>query len=161
VVETGLHPLNYIERDGEAKRAAARMVVVGFLFFSLSGAARCKDANSDVRWVDADIVLMNPQIPLDVFIPPSPEFDDVNMLVTHDRHGLNNGCFLIRVSPWAIKLLSGVIAYHNFRPEVELKYTEQSALEAMINDVSQPLLSPSVLVPLPSPYRELSIPSSH
>jgi hypothetical protein len=101
---------------------------------------------------------MNPQIPLDIFIPPSPEFSDVNMLDTHDRHGLNNGCFLIRVSPWAIKLLSGVIAYHNFRPEVELKYTEQSALEAMINDVSQPLLPPSIPV---SPHHTTNFQSPH
>jgi hypothetical protein len=104
---------------------------------------------------------MNPQIALEVWMRPSPALVGVSLLVTNDGHGLNNGCCVFGVSPWAIKLLSGVIAYHNFRPEVELKYTEQSALEAMINDVSQPLLSPSVLVPLPSPYRELSIPSSH
>lgn len=79
---------------------------------------------------------MNPQIPLDIFIPPSPEFSYVNMLVTNDRHGLNNGCFLIRINPWAVKLLSAVIAFHTFKPEVELKYSEQSALEEMIEDVS-------------------------
>ena len=78
---------------------------------------------------------MNPQIQLDIFIPPTPEFSYVNMLVTNDRHGLNNGCFLIRINPWAVKLLSGVIAFHSFKPEVELKYSEQSALEEMIEDV--------------------------
>lgn len=78
---------------------------------------------------------MNPKIPLDVFIPPTPEFSYVNMLVTNDRHGLNNGCFLIRINPWAVKLLSAVIAFHTFKPEVELKYSEQSALEEMIEDV--------------------------
>ena len=88
------------------------------------------------RWIDADIVVMNPNIPLEIFIPPSPEFSYVNMLATNDRHGLNNGCFLIRISSWAVKLLSGVIAFHNFKPDVELKYSEQSALEEMIEDVS-------------------------
>ncbi|RDW64042.1 hypothetical protein BP5796_10544 [Coleophoma crateriformis] len=85
-------------------------------------------------WNDADIVIMNPNIPLDVFIPPQPEFDYVNLLVTNDRNGLNNGVFLIRVNDWSVKLLSGIISYHFFRPQVELKYTEQSGMEEMIED---------------------------
>ena len=92
------------------------------------------------RWIDADIVVMNPKIPLDVFIPPTQEFSYVNMLVTNDRHGLNNGCFLIKINPWSVKLLSAVIAFHTFKPEVELKYSEQSALEEMIGDVSIPFI---------------------
>lgn len=82
--------------------------------------------------------MMNPNIPLDIFIPPKPEFDYVNVLATNDRHGLNNGCFLIRINPWSVKLLSAVIAFHTFKPDVELKYSEQSALEEMIEDVSYP-----------------------
>jgi len=78
---------------------------------------------------------MNPQISLDLFIPPSPEFSYVNLLATNDRHGLNNGCFLIRVNAWAVKLLTATIAFHTFRPEVKLQYSEQSALEEMIEDV--------------------------
>ena len=93
------------------------------------------ELNSVCRWIDADIVVMNPQIPLDVFIPPGPEFNYVNVLVTNDKHGLNNGCFLIRINPWAVKLLSAVIAFHTFKPEVKLQYSEQSALEEMIEDV--------------------------
>lgn len=88
------------------------------------------------RWNDADIVIMNPNIPLDIFIPPKPEFDYVNMLVTNDRHGLNNGVFLIRVNDWAVKLFSCIIAFHTFKPEVKLQYSEQSAMEEMIEDVS-------------------------
>lgn len=87
-----------------------------------------------ILWIDADIVVMNPLIPLDVFIPPPEEFGYVNMLVTNDRHGLNNGCFLLRVSPWSVKLLTGIISFHHFRPEVKLKYTEQSAMEEMVED---------------------------
>jgi len=78
---------------------------------------------------------MNPKISLDIFIPPGPEFSYVNVLVTDDRHGLNNGCFLIRINSWAVKLLSSVIAFHIFKPEVKLQYSEQSALEEMIQEV--------------------------
>lgn len=81
---------------------------------------------------------MNPQIPLDIFIPPSPEFDYVNLLATSDRHGLNDGCFLIKINDWSAKLLSGVISFHHFKPEVQLKYSEQSALEEMIENASFP-----------------------
>jgi len=94
-----------------------------------------KEPANGHRWIDADIVVMNPKIPLDIFIPPAPEFSYVNMLATNDRHGLNNGCFLIRINPWAVKLLSAVIAFHTFKPKVKLQYSEQSALEEMIEDV--------------------------
>ena len=80
---------------------------------------------------------MNPQISLDIFIPPSPEFDYVNLLKTHDRHGLNNGVFLIKINDWSVKLLTAVLAFHHFRPVVELKYSEQSALDEMLNDVGR------------------------
>jgi hypothetical protein len=80
---------------------------------------------------------MNPQISLDIFIPPSPDFDWVNIVYTQDRHGLNNGVFLIKVNAWSVKLLSGVIALHNFKPDKELVFSEQSSLEELIvKDVS-------------------------
>jgi hypothetical protein len=80
---------------------------------------------------------MNPQISLDVFVPPSPEFDYVNLLKTHDRHGLNNGVFLIRINEWSVKVLTAVLAFHHFKPMVELKYSEQSALDEILKDVSR------------------------
>ncbi|KAI9729519.1 MAG: hypothetical protein M1818_008491 [Claussenomyces sp. TS43310] len=89
-----------------------------------------------LMWNDADIVIMNSQISLDTFIPPQIEFDYVNLLVTNDRHGLNNGVFLIRVNDWSVKLLSEVIAFHKVRPNVHLKYSEQSALENVIQDAA-------------------------
>jgi hypothetical protein len=78
------------------------------------------------------VVVMNPQISLDNFIPPLPDFDYVNIVFTQDSHGLNDGVFLIKVNVWSVKLLSGVIALHTFEPEKELKYSEQSSLEALI-----------------------------
>jgi galactosyl transferase GMA12/MNN10 family len=80
---------------------------------------------------------MNPQISLDIFIPPSPEFDYVNLLKTHDRHGLNNGVFLIKINDWSVKLLTAVLAFHHFRPAVELKYSEQSALDEILKGVGR------------------------
>lgn len=83
---------------------------------------------------------MNPNIPLDIFIPPQPEFDYVNMLVSNDVNGLNNGVFLIRVNEWAVKLLSAILSFHHSNKDVVLKYSEQSGMEKMIKGVRNALL---------------------
>ena len=85
------------------------------------------------RWVDADTIIMNPNIPLNVFLPPA-EFSHLHLLMTADPHGLNNGVFFIKVHPWSIELLSAVVAYRIFRPDTELQYRDQSALEDVLKE---------------------------
>ena len=85
------------------------------------------------RWVDADTIVMNPNIPLDIFLPPA-EFPHLHLLVTADPHGLNNGVFFIKVHPWSIELLSAVVAYRVFRPDTELQYRDQSALDNVLKE---------------------------
>ena len=84
-------------------------------------------------WVDADTVVMNPKIPLDVFLPPE-QFSHFHLLVTADPRGLNNGVFFIKVHPWSIELLSAIISYTLFRPETELEYRDQSALAEILKE---------------------------
>ncbi|PVI02386.1 glycosyltransferase family 34 protein [Periconia macrospinosa] len=84
-------------------------------------------------WHDRDTVLMNPQIPLDIFVPPEDKgFGHINLLVTKDRNGLNNGVFMVRVGQWAVKMLASVLSIREYRPDVVLKYTEQSGMEEVI-----------------------------
>lgn len=85
------------------------------------------------RWVDADTIIMNHNIPLEIFLPPA-EFPHLHLLVTADPHGLNNGVFFIKVHPWSIELLSAVVAYRIYRPDVELQYRDQSALEDVLKE---------------------------
>ncbi|KAF2681684.1 glycosyltransferase family 34 protein [Lentithecium fluviatile CBS 122367] len=85
-----------------------------------------------LMWHDRDTVLMNPQIPLDVFVPPEPQFSHIHMLVTNDRHGLNNGVFMVRVNQWAFKLFASALSIREYQPEIPLKYTEQSGMEEAI-----------------------------
>ncbi len=85
------------------------------------------------RWVDADTIIMNPNIPLDIFLPPA-EFSHLHLLVTADPHGLNNGVFYIKVHPWSVELLSAVVAYRIYRPDTELQYRDQSALEDVLKE---------------------------
>ena len=84
-------------------------------------------------WVDADTVVMNPKIPLDIFLPPI-EFPHTHLLLSADPHGVNNGVFFIKVNPWSVELLSAVIAYTTFRPETQLRFRDQSALEELLKE---------------------------
>ncbi|CAI6341079.1 unnamed protein product [Periconia digitata] len=88
-----------------------------------------------LMWHDRDTVLMNPQIPLDIFVPPEANFSHINLLVTKDRNGLNNGVFMIRVGQWAMKLFASALSIREYQPELVLKYTEQSGMEETIKRV--------------------------
>lgn len=76
---------------------------------------------------------MNPNIPIELFLPPA-DFPDVHVILSKDWNGLNNGVFPIRVHPWSVELLSAVIAYpHNF-PDTLLVFRDQSALEKLLEN---------------------------
>ncbi|XPS93671.1 hypothetical protein M3J09_003014 [Ascochyta lentis] len=62
---------------------------------------------------------------------PPPE---VNLLASNDMNGLNNGIFLLRVSPWSISLFTAILAYRHYNPTIKLKFTEQSAMELVLRD---------------------------
>ncbi|KAG9240098.1 hypothetical protein BJ878DRAFT_431036 [Calycina marina] len=86
-----------------------------------------------IHWcIDADIVVTNRSIPSDVLVQPSAELDYMNVLVINDHYRLNNGCFLIKISPWGVKVLSVVLLLRTFEPEIKMPYSEQSALEETI-----------------------------
>ena len=84
-------------------------------------------------WVDADTVVTNPKLPLDIFLPPD-EFPHLHLLTTADPNGLNNGVFFLKVHSWSVELLSSVIAYRAFRPDEELRFRDQSALQVMLKE---------------------------
>ena len=85
-------------------------------------------------WVDADTILLNPYIAIETFLPPSPEFDDVHLLVSNDWNGLNNGVFPIRVNQWAVDLFSAIVAYRQFRPDDPLVFRDQSAMDTLLHE---------------------------
>ena len=111
-------------------------------FPTAPGAERQLTSGRWYSWFDGDVVILNSNIPLEIFLPAESKFAHVNMLATNDRHGLNNGVYLIRVSEWALRLLSANYAFKTFRPEYKLKYNDQSAMEALLQEV----------IPAPSPY---------
>ncbi|KAK0270645.1 hypothetical protein LTR35_010853 [Friedmanniomyces endolithicus] len=86
-------------------------------------------------WVDADTIILNPHVPIEVFLPPAgPEFDDVHLIYTNDPNGLNNGIFPIRVNRWAVDLFSAILSYRYYRPNAPLVFRDQSAMGALIQE---------------------------
>ncbi|KAF5986694.1 glycosyltransferase family 34 [Fusarium coicis] len=117
-------------------------------------------------WVDRDTLILDQCRPLSSFLSPrdadeseetddtdtseserrdETNYDDIHLLVTNDWNGLNNGVFFVRVNQWAIELFSNIAAFRYYRPNVSLPFTEQSAMEIIMNE---PKFKPNVrLVP--------------
>ena len=94
-------------------------------------------------WVDADTVILNPYVPIEVFLPPpTPEFEEVYLLYSNDWNGLNNGVFLIKVNQWAVKLFSAIVAYRHYKPHEKLQFRDQSAMD---NVMKEPLFVKNVV----------------
>lgn len=86
-----------------------------------------------IVWADIDTLIMNPNVPLESFLPPR-HMNEVNLMTTNDVFGLNNGVFFIRVNAWAVKLLSHAIAFPYFNPKVVLGNADQSAMLHLLED---------------------------
>ncbi|KAM3415052.1 hypothetical protein BST61_g10187 [Cercospora zeina] len=94
-------------------------------------------------WVDADTVLLNPHIPIDVFLPPpGSEFDDIHLVYSNDWNGLNNGVFPVRVNEWAVNLFSAIVSFRHYRPTEPLVFRDQSAMDTLLHD---PAFSPHIV----------------
>lgn len=99
-----------------------------------------------IFWVDRDTLILDQCRSIDSFLPPSSgrnstssETDpsmsqEINLLVTEDWNGLNNGVSMLRVNTWAVDLFSAILAFRYYRPDVELIFTEQSAMEIVMKE---------------------------
>ncbi|OCK82150.1 glycosyltransferase family 34 protein, partial [Lepidopterella palustris CBS 459.81] len=87
-------------------------------------------------WVDGDTIILNPYVPIEALIPPEddPEWDDVQLLVSHDWNGLNNGVFPVRVSIWSVELFSAILSFRFYRPDQHLTFRDQSAMDFLLQD---------------------------
>jgi len=86
-----------------------------------------------LAWFDADHMIINPSVPLEAFLPP-PDMAGVQALFARDWNGLNDGAFMIRVSAWSIELMTAVLAYRVWFPDVSLPWSEQSAMQIVLGE---------------------------
>ncbi|KAI9882418.1 MAG: stress-responsive transcription factor hsf1 [Watsoniomyces obsoletus] len=89
-------------------------------------------------WFDADSIIINPQIPLEAFLPPSDQeegYSNIHFIGNKDQSGLNTGTFFLRVHQWSVKLLAKTIMMPVFRPEVDLGFSvDQNAMAMLFNE---------------------------
>ena len=84
-------------------------------------------------WFDTDTVLMNPKIPLEIFLPPSNDWSHINALVTNDNRGLHAGVFFLRVTVWSVWLMNACLGTETFAPDLQVSSGDQAALMYWLN----------------------------
>jgi glycosyl transferase family (putative galactosyltransferase) len=89
-----------------------------------------KPAEERVEWLfyfDADTIIMNKEIPLEIFEPPS-DYDHINYIAARDWNGLNAGVLILRICPWTVTLLSRTMTYKHYHPDEAYVFEEQTIL---------------------------------
>ncbi|KAL6229312.1 hypothetical protein BDW75DRAFT_235307 [Aspergillus navahoensis] len=89
-----------------------------------------------LMWVDADSIIINPLIPLELFLPPST-LKGIHMVASKDHKGLNTGIFFLRVHEWSVRFLIETLAYPIYNPRVDLdEQVDQNAMAKVLNQSS-------------------------
>jgi mannan polymerase II complex MNN10 subunit len=111
-----------------------------------------------LMWVDRDTLILDQCRPMSSFLPltdllssteqgrkdkqrQSVSNSTTQLIVTNDENGLNNGVFLLRVGTWGIELFNAILAFRHYKSEVELRWSEQSAMNIIIHE---PMFSKNV-----------------
>ncbi|RMD41363.1 hypothetical protein DV735_g3765, partial [Chaetothyriales sp. CBS 134920] len=81
-------------------------------------------------WVDADSAIVNPLLPVEIFLPPEG-FHEIHFLGNKDQNGLNTGIFFLRVHAWSVKMLTKTLGYPIFK-DVDLGFSADQTAMAMI-----------------------------
>jgi len=86
-------------------------------------------------WHDADVVLLNSKFPLESFLPPDEaRWAHINLLISNDMGGLNDGTFFLRVCEWSVYFFAAGLSFPHYRPTTPLRYDEQTALGFLLED---------------------------
>lgn len=86
------------------------------------------------RWIDADLIIINPLVPLEVFLP-EPDFPDIHFVGNKDQNGLNTGTCFIHVHEWTVRAFTKAMGYPMFRPDIDLGYSvDQEAMAHVFNE---------------------------
>lgn len=81
-----------------------------------------------IMWADADALILNPNIPLSIFLPP-PDLPHIHFVGNKDWNGLNAGVFFIRVHPWTISLFTSAMSFPICHRDTDLRgLAEQEAM---------------------------------
>jgi len=82
-----------------------------------------------IFWVDSDVVLTNPNIKLEVFVPDD---NDIHLLFSEDHNGLNAGILILRVHSWTLNFLMRVKSFQYFNKGDDLFFVDQTAINNVL-----------------------------
>jgi len=82
-----------------------------------------------IFWVDGDVMLANPNIKLETFLP---EDDKIDLIIAADHHGLNAGVFLIRVNSWSLNFMIRSLAYQYYNINEKLEFADQTSMNNVL-----------------------------
>lgn len=88
------------------------------------------DRNEWLVWCNPDTIVLNPLVPLEVFLPPD-DLKSIHVVATHDAKGVNSGVFFLRVSQTTLKLLIEVLGV----PLKEIKDVDATVKDAPALDI--------------------------
>jgi hypothetical protein len=89
-----------------------------------------------IFWVDNDVILANPNIELNAFIPPTTD-KDIHFIGADDFNGLNLGVFFLRVHPWSLNLLIRSLSYSYYNPNKLLSFWDQSSVNNVLTEFEE------------------------
>ena len=116
-----------------ARRSVITVIVL--IFFPRNWVGLCS-------WFDADTIILNPQVPWTVFLPPAQFDSKIHLVAARNWDGFNSGVFFLRVHEWSVKMLADAQALPSLRPEIPLRWADQSAL---LESFSRPQFRDAVL----------------
>lgn len=88
-----------------------------------------------IMWVDADSIILNENVPAEVFLSPKgPSYDHIHFVGDRDWNGFNAGVCFKRVSAWSVQMLMEAMAFQPCNPDYNLgRNKEQVAMELIFN----------------------------
>lgn len=76
--------------------------------------------------------MLNPQVPLNVFLPAS-DMNKTMFIGTHDSNAFNSGAFFMRVNEWTVNLLIETLLVSRTNPDVDLGIEKaQTAMQSVL-----------------------------
>ncbi|KAJ5633315.1 hypothetical protein N7490_009654 [Penicillium lividum] len=86
-----------------------------------------------LMWVDADSIILNRQVPMQIFLPPS-DLGDIHLVVSKDHQGLNTGIMFLQVHPWTVTFLSETMGYPLYLPQEDLgRSADQESMRRVLD----------------------------
>lgn len=83
--------------------------------------------------MDADSIILNNDIPVEIFLPPS-DMKDIHLVATQDQNGLNTGIMFLHVHPWTISFLTETLGYPLYLPKIDLgRSADQEGMRRVLN----------------------------